>query len=321
MNNVLVITNMELRVLRYFLAVAHTGNFSAAAASLNLTQPTLSRQIQDLETEVGCQLLIRGKRETRLTEAGIYMRNRAEEIIELEEKTRTCLKESKAGITGDVHIAGGETRAMSLLAIIMKMVRYKYPAIRFHIFSGNAETVAERLDKGLADFGVFIRPVNLEKYEYINLPAEDRWGLLVRSDHHLANRENIVPADLAGLPLICSRQHMLANEIAGWLDGVKPNIVATYNLLYNGALMVAEGLGAALALEGIVSETKDLRFRSLKPDLKVSMDVAWKKRPAFSRAAATFHDALLEELGNNNLGSPVLIPLLSHELQLSPVQC
>lgn len=290
---------MEFRALRYFLAVAEAGNFSAAAARLNLTQPTLSRQIQDLEIEVGCQLLIRGKRETRLTEAGMYMRNRAEEILELEEKTRTCLKETKAGIAGEVHIACGETRSMSLLARIMKQLRDRHPDISFHIFSGNAETVAERLDKGLADFGVFIRPVNLEKYEYINLPADDRWGLLVRSDHPLARQESIVRDDLAGLPLICSRQHMLANEIAAWLEGIRPRIVATYNLLYNGALMANEGLGSALALEGIVSETKDLCFRPLKPDLRVSMDVAWKKDSVFSSAAAAFRLALYNDRGNN----------------------
>lgn len=290
---------MELRVLRYFLAVAQTGSFSAAASSLNLTQPTLSRQIQDLEAELGCQLLIRNKRHARLTEAGIYMRKRAEEIIELAEKTSATIKEAQTGISGDVHIAGGETPAMRFIAMIMKKVRSSYPGIRFHIFSGNAEAVAERLDRGLADFGVFIRPVNLEKYEYLNLSLADRWGLLLRNDHPLAAREAIAPEDLAGLDLICSRQHMLANEIAAWLGSSRPNIVATYNLLYNAALMVRAGLGCALALDGIadVSEAGGISFRPFKPALKVSMDVAWQLRPIFSRPAAIFREMLQKELG------------------------
>lgn len=289
---------MELRVLRYFLAVADQGNFSAAAEQLHLTQPTLSRQIQELEEEMGIPLFIRGKRQSNLTEAGQYMRNRAREILELAERTKSALRESRADVEGDVYIASGETNAMIFLARAMKKTRSIYPGIKFHVYSGNAEAVSEQLDKGLADFGVFIRPANLEKYEYINFPVENAWGLLLKKDHPLAERAYIVPADLDGLDLICSRQEMVANELSAWLGKSieKLNVVATYTLLYNASLMVVEGVGAAVCLDGIIdtSDASLLCFRPFKPSLRVSLDVAWKKHLVLSKAADAFLQNLKE---------------------------
>lgn len=291
---------MELRVLKYFLTVARHENFSQAAEALHVTQPTLSRQLRELEEELGCQLLIRGKRKTLLTDAGKFLRNRAEEILALAERTVLALRESRPYAAGDVHIAGGETRSMALLAKVMKKTRDIYPNIKFHLYSGNAEAVSERLDSGLSDFGVFLRPSNLEKYEYINFPIGDAWGLLLRKDHPLAKMPCLRPRDIAKLDLICSAERMVINEIAGWLGcGIDQiNIVATYTLLYNAALMVEAGMGAAICISGIAdtSETSAICFRPLTPALGVNLYIAWKKRQAFSSAAQAFLRILRQSL-------------------------
>lgn len=297
---------MEIRTLRCFLELARLGNFTAAAEALNLTQPTLSKQMRELELELGTPLLVRGKRKTVLTEAGQYLFKNASEIIGLADRTQKNLVQGKIEIGGDVYIAGGETRAMSLIAKAMRKSREIYPGIRFHIFSGNAEAVAERLEKGLADFGTFIPPAPIEKYDYINLPMKDSWGLLLRKDHPLAEHEHISPADLSALPLICSAQHMISNEILAWMrdETAQPEIAATYNLLYNGAIMVKEGIGAALCLDGIVdiSSESELCFRPLRPALKVNMVIAWKKGAIFSKAAGIFQDILRDEITEYQAG-------------------
>lgn len=291
---------MEFRVLRYFLEVARQRNFTLAARNLNLTQPTLSKQIMELEEELGETLLIRGKRKTELTEAGKKLQKYAGEILELVERAKKNLIGSTDKISGDVYIAGGETKSMSLAAKAMKKIRDKNPDIKFHIFSGNAESVAERLEKGLADFGFFVQPANLEKFDYINLPMSNLWGLLIRKDDPLACRYALNPADLDGVSLICSAQHLMDNEIHGWMGNESCNlqIVATYTLLYNAAIMVQEGLGAALCLDGIVdtSMSSSLCFRPLNPPLQVNTAVAWRKEHLFSPAAALFQQMLLQEI-------------------------
>lgn len=288
--------NMELRILRYFLTIAQNESFSAAARLLNVTQPTLSRQIRELEEELGSQLLLRGKRRTQLTEAGKYLRGKAEEILNLAGRTAATLMDQNGEIAGDVYIAGGETRAMTLLARAMKKTRDSYPGIRFHVYSGNAEAVSERLDNGLADFGVFVRPANLERYEFINFPIKDLWGVLVRKDHPLAKRDFVTPKEFARLDLICSAQGMVANEIAGWLGESmeRLNIVATYTLLYNASLMVEAGLGVALCIDGIAdtSPSSAVCFRPFKPALGASIDLAWKRQQVFSHAAEKFLQVL-----------------------------
>lgn len=291
---------MEIKSLRFFLEVANQENFTAAARSLNLTQPTLSKQIQELEKELGTPLLIRGKRKTCLTEAGKYLFKNATEIIELAERTRENIIRTSLNVGGDVYIAGGETRTMKLMATAIKKTRQKYPEIKFHIFSGNGEAVAERLERGLADFGVFVLPAPVEKFDYINLPMNDRWGLLLRKGDALAARENIHPVDLSGLPLICSAQNSVSNEIAGWMgsDATTLNIVATYTLLYNAAIMVQEGVGVALCLDGIadISASSALCFRPLEPAIDVRMAIAWKKGAYFSAASSIFMDILYDEI-------------------------
>lgn len=238
---------MELRVLRYFLAVAREETISRAAEALHVTQPTLSRQMMELEEELGKTLFLRGKRKITLTEEGMFLRKRAQEIVALVEKTEAEFSGPDESISGEVYIGGGETDAMRLIARAAHELRAMHPRITFHLFSGNAEDVTERLDQGLADFGVFIEPADLAKYDFVKLPVRERWGLLMRKDSPLAAKQSVCPEDLSGLPVLLSRQSMVMNEISGWMGDKSGqlHIVSTYNLLYNAALMVEEGLGCA----------------------------------------------------------------------------
>lgn len=287
---------MELRVLRYFLAVAREQNISGAAETLHVTQPTLSRQLMELEEELGKKLFIRGNRRITLTEEGILLCKRASEIIDLVERTESELTTPDDVITGDIYIGGGETDAMRLIARIAADMRITYPDICYHLFSGNGDNVTERLDKGLLDFGIVIEPFDMKKYNYIRLPVMDTWGLLMRKDHPLAEKENITPDDLWDIPVITSNQTLVSNEFSGWLgkDFEKLNIVTTYNLVYNASLMVDEGLGCALCLDKLINTTGDSRlcFRPLSPRFEVNLDIIWKKYQVFSSAAEKFLEVI-----------------------------
>lgn len=287
---------MEVRVLRYFLAVAQEESISGAAEYLHLTQPTLSRQLMDLEEELGKQLLIRGNRKVTLTEDGMLLRKRAGEIVALVDKTEAEFHETEEDIAGDVYIGAGETDAMRLLAQTARELQSEHPHIRYHLFSGNAQDVTERLDKGLLDFGILIEPADMRKYDYLKLPATDVWGVLMRRDSPLAAKEAIRPADLWGIPILTSRQALIKHDFSNWLgrDFDLLNIVTTYNLVYNASLMVAEGMGYALTLDKLVNTTRDspLCFRPLEPRIEVGLDVVWKKYQVFSKAAEAFLDRL-----------------------------
>ena len=293
---------MELRVLRYFLEVAREENITAAAESLHITQPTLSKQLMDLEDEIGKKLFIRGKRRITLTEDGILLRKRASEIIELVEKTESELKKSDEIIVGDVYIGAAETDAMKDIAKICTNLQKKYPHIHYHLFSGNSEDVIEKLDKGLIDFGILFEPSDIKKYNYIKLPAYNTWGLLMRKDSPLATLTNITPNTLLNVPLICSKQALDNNELAGWFGHniEKLNIVATYNLIYNASFFVEEGFGSALTLDKLVSMTEDnnLCFKPLTPNLKTNLVMVWKKYQVFSKASETFLNELQKKLQN-----------------------
>lgn len=291
--------NMELRVLRYFLTVVREETISGAAETLHITQPTLSRQLKELEEELGKKLFIRGKRKISLTEDGLLLRRRAQEIIELANQTEADFHSSKELIGGDIHIGGGETDGMRLIARAAQRMNRNYPEVRYHLFSGNADDVTERLDKGLLDFGVLIEPVDKKKYDYIKLPAFDTWGVLMRRDSPYASCKSLSPEDLAGMPLICSRQSLVQNELSGWLgkEFGQLNVVATYNLLYNASLMVDEGLGCALCLDRIINTAgSSLCFKPLVPRLEVGLIMAWKKYQVFSKAAEKFMEALQAEV-------------------------
>lgn len=291
---------MELRVLRYFLAVAREETISGAAEAVHVTQPTLSRQMMDLEEELGKILFLRGKRKITLTEEGMYLRKRAQEIVALVEKTASEFSVAGTDISGDVWIGGGETDAMRLIARAAHKLQSVHPHISYHLFSGNAEDVAERLDRGLVDFGIFIEPADLSKYDFIKLPMTDIWGVLMRKDSPLAAKQSIRPEDLPGLPLLSSRQPMVENELSGWMgeNYDKLQIITTYNLLYNASLMVEEGMGYALCIDKIIQTSADspLCFRPLEPKLEVGLALVWKKYQIFPKAAAKFLEHLQKEL-------------------------
>ena len=298
---------MELRILKYFLAVAREESISGAAQALHMTQPTLSRQLMDLEEELGKQLLIRGSRRITLTEDGMLLRKRAAEILDLVEKAEAELTAPDEVVNGDIYIGGGETEAMRMIAEIATGLQRSCPDIRYHLYSGNADDVTERLDKGLLDFGVLIEPANMKKYDYIRLPATDTWGLLMPRDCPLAARPVIRPQDLWDLPLITSRQSMLSNEFSGWLgkDFEKLRIVAPYPLVYNASLLVAAGMGYALCLDKLVntSEESPLCFRPLEPRMEVHLDIVWKKYQVFSGAAERFLKEVREAFHGNAGGN------------------
>lgn len=296
---------MELRVLRYFLTIAREGSITNAANVLHVTQPTLSRQIHDLEEELGQRLFVRGSRNMRLTAEGMILRKRAEEIISMVDKTEAEFHSMSNVVSGDIYIGGGETEAVKLIAQIVCELRTAYPEIHYHLYSRNAEDVTERLDKGLLDFGLLIQPADISKYDYFNIPARDTWGVIMRKDIPLAKKETIRKEDLLNVPLICSRQVISEerhrNEFAEWFgeDFDKLDIVTTFNLVYNAAIMVEAGVGYAITIDKIANttESSSLCFRPLEPQLDSGLNIIWKKDQVFSAAAALFFKKLREHFG------------------------
>ena len=293
---------MEIRVLRYFLAVAREETISSAAESLHVTQPTLSRQLMDLEEELGKQLFLRGSRKITLTEEGMILRKRAEEIIELLDKTRAEVTTSNEDVSGDIYIGGAETEGIRFIAQTIKELQLEHPNIVFRLYSGNAEEITEKLDRGLLDFGILIDPADMSKYDFMKLPGLDVWGVLMPKVCPLAKKKFVRSRDLFGLPLIISDQSMVKNEISGWSGGRynQLNIVATYNLLFNASLLVEEGVGYALCLDKIIRTCEDAKlcFRPLEPKLEVAMSIAWKKYQVFSKASKVFIERLQHKLSS-----------------------
>lgn len=291
---------MELRVLQYFLAVAKEQNISAAAQSLHLTQPTLSRQLRELEEELGKELMIRGSRKITLTEDGMLLRKRAEEILELVDRTQQEIMRSDDTVSGDIYIGTGETDGVRQIARTANQLQEAYPGIRFHIVSGDAVDVCEQLDKGLLDFGVLLGDIDKTKYHYMELPMKDTWGVLMRRDSPLAQQNTVSPGDLWDKPLILSRQVDNKSGLYRWLrkEPSELRTVATYNLIYNASLMVDEGMGYAFTLDKLVNTTgSQLCFRPLHPKLELGMYLVWKKSQIFSKAAELFLQHLQEYLG------------------------
>lgn len=282
---------MELRVLQYFLAVAREQNVSRAAESLHLSQPTLSRQLRDMEDELGKQLFIRGARQITLTDEGMILRKRAEEIMDLVKKTEKEISLTDSSISGDVYIGAGETEGVHFLTEAARLLQQDYPDIHYHISSGDTTDVTDDLDKGLIDFGLLFEPIDKSRYNYLRLPYEDTYGILMRRDSPLAARDFIVPADLWDKPLIFNRNTRDGGFLANWLqkDLSELHIAATYNLLFNGSLMVRDGLGYAFALDRIINTAdSELCFRPLSPTLPADMCIVWKKYQVFSKAAEKF---------------------------------
>lgn len=291
---------MELRVLRYFLAVAREQSITAAAETLHITQPTLSKQLRELEEELGKKLFTRGNRKITLTEEGMFLRKRAQEIVELADKTEADFAAGVGSVSGDIFIGSGETGAVRYLGRTLYKMRSIYPGVRFHLFSGNGEDVSDRLDKGLIDFALFVGMTDLKKYDYLKLPYHHRWGLILRKDDPLAAHEAVTPEMLMNVPILCSRQALIQNELSGWLG--RPfeelNPAGTYNLIYNAAIMVEEGLGCAVCIDKLLDTSGEsaVCFRPFEPAIDAELFIAWKKYQFFSAAAGKFLEMLQQEL-------------------------
>lgn len=285
---------MEFRLLEYFLAVAREQNITAAAESLHISQPALSTQLKNMEKELGKQLLIRGVKGSRkviLTEEGMILRKRAEEMLSLMKRTEEEITGSNETIAGNVFIGTGETEIVRLFAKVAKKLQKEYPDIRYNISSGNAEHVLEYLDKGLIDFGLLFTKIDPQKYEAIPVPIKDTWGVLMRKDSPLAEKETICPEDLWDKPLIVSHQKGDDVYLNQWLQREESelHIVATYNLLFNASLLVDEGLGYALCFDKLINtQGSNLCFRPLYPQLEAPGFIVWKKYQVFSKAANIF---------------------------------
>ena len=293
---------MEIRVLKYFLAVAREGSITKAANYLHLTQPTLSRQLQDLEKELGQKLLIRGQHNVTLTSEGHTLRQRAEEIIDMVDKTEQEFRSIKDVIAGTVYIGSGESHTIRLITDIIKDVQTEYPEIKFDLVSGNAQDITEKLDKGLLDFAVLIEPIDISKYDYLTLPEKDRWGVVMKKDSPLAKKKSITYKDLKDLPLIFSkqveRQNPSDSDFMKWFKGgfENFNIVGTYNLIYNAGLMAESGIGYVVGLDKLLNtmNNSNLTFRPLCPVLESGLNIVWKKGQIFSKPSKVFLEKLKE---------------------------
>lgn len=290
---------MEIRELKYFLAIANEQSISKAASALYITQPSLSRQMQNLEKETGQQLFIRGSKKITLTETGALLKKRAEEILALYDKTIAEITAGSDTVSGQIHIGSGESYAFDEIAAIAGGVQRTYPSITFHFFSGDTQDVTERLNKGLIDFGILVEPADVFGYEYIRLRQQDTWGVLMRKDSPLASKPYVTPEDLKDKPLIRSKHAIFSKELSDWFisDDNPLNIVATYNLLYNASILVKEGIGYAIGLDKIINTSGDseLCFRPLNPPVHSSLVIAWKRNQIFSKAAQVFLSELKKE--------------------------
>lgn len=281
---------MELRVLKYFLAVAREENITKAAALLHLTQPTLSRQLMQLEEELGVQLFRRSRYHIELTEDGMLLRRRAQELVDLAEKTTREFTLRETELMGEIAIGAGETRSMSFLSRAMVSFREHYPKVTFRIFSANADDVKERLDTGLLDMGLLTEPVDVGRYAFCRMKERDRWGVLVRLDSPLANLNSVTPDDLERVPLIISGRESVQRELASWFGDrwERLQIAASFNLILNAANMVRYGVGTALSFD-LNFSFDDLRFIPLSPTMDTGTVLVWKKDQVLTPAVEAFH--------------------------------
>lgn len=279
---------MEFRVLQYFLAVTREGNISAAAQSLNLSQPSLSRQLKDLEDELGAKLFIRGNRRIELTEEGLILRKRAGEIMQLVELTESEISEVKNNISGTLSIGAGESLSMHRITEVFRRLKENYPDIRLNVVSGDTEDLKDRLDRGLLDFALIFTDFDRNAYHHLTLEEKEIFGVIMRRDDALAEKEYITVKDLYDKPLIVSRANGL--DIFSGSQARKLQVAATYNLLYNASLMVEDGIGVAISFDGLVdtSENSSLCFRPLYPEISVSPSLIWKRHQKLSIISQLF---------------------------------
>ncbi len=287
---------LELRVLRYFLAVAREENITRAAKALHITQPTLSRQLAQLEHELGQSLFCREAGRPFLTQAGRLLKRRAEELLSLAAKAQEEIKAQADQVTGTISIGSAESASARIWPRLLRAFSQAYPQVQYELYTGNADHIKERIDQGLLDFGLLVEPVEIAKYHSLSLGQTEQWGVLMRSDAPLAEREVVTAEELCSLPLLNAHRPVVQDELAAWFGNAKDSvhILATYNLIGNAALMVREGLGYALTIEGAVSlyQNPELCFRPLFPPLVDRSVFIWKKEQPLGRASAKFLEML-----------------------------
>lgn len=279
---------MELRVLKYFLAVAREENITKAAALLHMTQPTLSRQLMQLEEELGVQLFRRSRYHIVLTDEGMLLRRRAQELVDLAEKTAQEFQKNPE-LRGEISIGSGDLEGMYVLAELMASFQKLHPQVTYQIYSGNADHTKERIEGGTLDLGLLLEPVDISKYDFIRMPVKEQWGVLIREDAPLAQKEAVTPDDLAGIPLILTRRELIQQEMERWFGpyAQQLQVKATGNLPYNMALLARQGVGAFLTLR-LHCTYEGLRFVPLSPALESSTVLAWKKTETFPPALSAF---------------------------------
>ena len=279
---------MDIRIMEYYLAVVREGNISAAAEALHVSQPALSRQIRDLEEELGVTLFERGSRRIRLTEEGMILRRRAEEMVRLMQITESEISQAHQSVSGEVHIGAGESLAFHYLSQIAGAIHREYPEVRFTVTSGDTEDLMEQLDSGLIDAALIFTDYDHSQYQGVRLPEEDRLGLLMRRDSELAGKERLSAADLKGIPLIVPRAAIPLLSSDPLFDTL--HIVTVYNLIYNASLFVEDGVGYAIGFDGLINVTGDtpLTFRPLDNMPSQQGTVIWKKYELFSPAVDLF---------------------------------
>lgn len=289
---------MEIRVLRYFLEIARQGSMTAAAEALHVSQSALSKQMKELEGELGQKLFRRGSRSVSLTDAGMLLRRRAEDIVDMVDKTADEFGAMDDLQGGDVYLGCAESYLMAHIAGIIRDFRKQYPLFRYHIISGDRTVVLDRLDRGLLDFGVVVEVPDSDRYQYLELPGVDTWGVLMPATHPLAGKDAIRPEDLYDWELICSEQSIEV-DMPRWCGkkADRLNFTGTTNLAYNGSVFVKEGLGLMLCFEHLVpaGEGSGLVFRPLEPRLENRLYLIWKKYQVFSPIAQRLLDAILKE--------------------------
>ena len=280
---------MELRILRYFLMVAREENITRAANLLHITQPTLSRQMIQLEEELGVSLFHRSKYKIVLTDDGMLLKRRAQEIIDLADKTEEEFTHKNTELSGKISIGCGETKNMTFLSQKLAKFRQEHPLVHYNIYSGTADEIKDLIEKGILDMGLLMEPVDITKYEFIRMPQKEQWGLLVRKDSSLAGKAGIEPKDLVGIPLIGAKRELVQHELANWLGDYyeKIDFAATYNLILNAANMVQNQVGVAFGFQLDVTY-EDLKFVPLSPHLETGAVLAWKKNQIFSDTVHQF---------------------------------
>lgn len=287
---------MELRVLKYFLMAAQEENITRAAKLLHITQPTLSRQLMQLEEELGTKLFKRGKHNIYLTEDGMLLKKRAQDIVALAERTEREFKEQKEDLAGEIIIGCGESRSMHELAESIADFQKLYPMVQYELYTANADDVKEKLDKGLLDLGMVTEPVDISKYNFIRMKRREEWGVLVRTDSALAEKGFATPEDLAEIPLIMVKRDLVKNELESWFGEYYPglHVTGTYNLLNNAAIFAQKGIGAAICFE-VGNHYDDLTFVPMKPSLHSGCVLIWRKNEALSEAVKKFLDVFSEK--------------------------